>query len=65
MYMFLDFGGIETATGRIGAYFSRNMLILPLSTCIAIATGLMSLYYETVLILSLGISNGTATGRKF
>ena len=42
-YMFLNFSGIETATGRIGVYFSRNMLILPLGTCIEIATGRMSL----------------------
>ena len=39
IYMFLDFSGIETATGEIGVYFSRAMLMLPLGLCIEIATG--------------------------
>ena len=34
MYMFLDFSGIEAATGQIGVYFSRTMLIFPLGMCI-------------------------------
>ena len=48
MYMFLDFGGIETATGQIGVYFSRTMLRLPLVMCSKIATERMRLTFQGV-----------------
>ena len=45
MYMFLDFGVTETATGQIGVYFSRTMLRLPLGMCSKIATEPMRLSF--------------------
>ena len=63
MYLFLNLNGIETATGPMGLHLNNmTILILPLGTCIKIATGSMS-FIILGTVMPLGVHSETANGR--